>query len=581
MSRTLAARALCAGLLALSSPVLADEPLTLRAMRDEIERQAKGLTLPGVEKPYYLELSTINTRSINVEAAYGALLRSQAGHYRYLQAGVRVGSAEFDQSNYGISGLGGQLYGIAYEDDYDLLRHEIWVAADESYKNAVELLAYKRSELGTRLEKPDQPSFSAAPALVKVADKAPSLPSDWSAWENAARGASAVFLRYPDILDSRVEIAAWVDERYLVTTEGSSIYTPRLLIRVLLEAETRGQDGTKLREAIPFYVREVGQVPSRAELEKRAAALADSLMARRAAKAIEEDYIGPILFEGEAAGQVLRKILADRFSSTPPPGLAGAKTGPTGRADFGSKLGRKVLPKFLSVEDDPTISTLGGVPLLGAYEADEEGVAAQKVSLVEKGILRGMLSSRTPSKAGPSSNGHGRGALGTPPKGRPGNLLVRADKGLSSKELRKRAAALAKEAGLPYAIVVSRLETPGSYDTEANLAVNELPAPLVASRIYPDGKEEALSGFSLSEVDLRSLQRVVAAGSEASVYSYLASGDSGGYSGFLANEQPLFTIPTSIATPALLFEEVEARKQQNDPPKPPILPNPLFEKPSY
>lgn len=563
--------------LLLSAPALADEPLVLRAMQDELAREKAELRLPEIEAPYYIEYTVVDASSLRVRAAYGALLSSEPATQRFSQVGLRVGDPAFDQSNYGSPGISGQLYQIAFEDDYDLIRHELWLTTDEAYKSAVELLAYKRAELETRLEKPDQPSFSSAPPVVLVAPEAAPLSVDRAAWESLARAVSAVFLKYPELQDAKVEVAAWLDERYYTNTEGSRVYQTRLLARVYLSAETRGEDGIKQRDAVPLYYANLTALPSQAELEKKAAAFADALLARRAAKPLEEDYIGPVLFEGEAAAQVVRKILADRLTATPPPGLAGVKLGPSGRADFSSKLGRKVLPKFLSVEDDPTRATFGGVPLLGAYAVDEEGAKAQRVSLVEKGILTGLLASRTPSKAGPLTNGHGRGSLVSAPKGRPGNLFVRADKGLSSKELRKRAAQLAKEAGLPYAIVVSRLETPGSFDMDAPSATDEtVPPPLVASRIYPDGREEPLRGLSLAEVDLRSLQRVVAAGSEAAVYSFLANGDAGGFHGFLADEQPTFAIPMSIIAPALLFEEVEAKKLQADPPKPPILRDPLF-----
>ena len=42
----------------------------------------------------------------------------------------------------------------------------------------------------------------------------------------------------------------------------------------------------------------------------------------------------------------------------------------------------------VSIYDDPSIATLNGVDLNGFYRNDDEGVPAQKASLVEHGIKR-------------------------------------------------------------------------------------------------------------------------------------------------------------------------------------------------
>src|SRR3990172_6220537 len=85
---------------------------------------------------------------------------------------------------------------------------------------------------------------------------------------------------------------------------------------------------------------------------------------------------------------------------------------------FSGKLGKRILPPGTRVYDDPTLLELGGRRLWGSYAFDDEGVAGSKVVLVEEGILKTFLMSRTPRKGLERSNGHGRADGGDAPRAR-------------------------------------------------------------------------------------------------------------------------------------------------------------------
>ena len=89
-------------------------------------------------------------------------------------------------------------------------------------------------------------------------------------------------------------------------------------------------------------------------------------------------------------------------------------------------MNQSILPDFISVVDDPTLERMNGVDLNGYYKFDDDGVAAQKVSVVEKGLLKNFLMSRSPISGFETSNGHGRKAAGYRTVGRQGNLIVQA-----------------------------------------------------------------------------------------------------------------------------------------------------------
>ncbi len=92
------------------------------------------------------------------------------------------------------------------------------------------------------------------------------------------------------------------------------------------------------------------------------------------------------------------------------------------------KLGKEVLPTFISVADDPTMTSFGNTWLSGSYQFDDEGQKARRVQLIDEGVLMTFLMSRLPIASFSASNGHGRAQSGRVPTGRQGNLIVTSTK---------------------------------------------------------------------------------------------------------------------------------------------------------
>jgi TldD protein len=558
----------------------AGKPEAIRAMSDELNRQMKELSLPKLERPYYLEYVFSDNRQLQVVGSFGALQNSVSTRDGFLRVGIRVGDTSFDQTGYlGFGGL--NFFSLPFEVDYQVLRHELWLATDAAYKAALESYAQKKAFEATRVKKNELSNFTKT-SPAQWPNPLREVKLTVAEWEVLVRDISAVFKKYPEITDSWVNFSYSVEDRYFINSEGSEGYYTKTLVRLIISAQTRAEDGMPLQLQLPLIVTTPEELPSKAEIEKQAIALAEQLMALRVAKVFDEDYIGPILFEGLAAGQVVRSIFAERFSATPPPQSEGFTEEEGGRGNFSTKIGKKVAPKFLSFEDDPTSKEFNGSPLLGYYEVDEEGVRPSKLTFVDKGILKTLAASRTPSKQFKESNGRGRGSLTIDPKGRISNLFVKTDKGLSVKELRKKASALGKSAGLSYVIVVRSLAMfdfiPDYEFTPISTLMSDVPPALIAYKLYPDGKEELIRGMGLSEIDLRSFQHLIAAGNEMTVHNFLSNGFSNFMSGSYSLDYGAFSIPTSVIAPALLFDEAEARKSGGAPETPPVMNHPVFEK---
>ena len=112
-----------------------------------------------------------------------------------------------------------------------------------------------------------------------------------------------------------------------------------------------------------------------------------SLKQLRDAPVSEEEYRGPVLLSADAAAGVMSELVGPNLLGNRPQLGQNART--TG--DWANNYKSRVLPDFLSVVDDPTLTTFEGHALLGNYEVDDEGVKASRVSLIEKGQLVSYL----------------------------------------------------------------------------------------------------------------------------------------------------------------------------------------------
>ena len=329
----------------------------------------------------------------------------------------------------------------------------------------------------------------------------------------------------------------------------------------------------KLRSFVPFTALTPTGLPALGEMEKSVRAMAKELVAMRTAP-VAASGAGAVLFEGLAAPQVVKLLLGDQVAGTPPPRppQAGSDEG-NDQGALATKLGQKVAAAIVTAVDDPALAVgPGKAPLYGSYKIDDEGVPAQRVSLIEHGVLKSLLMSRTPRKEIVHSNGHARAPRFAAPRARVGTLVVSGvhpqPRGALLDELGK----IAKGGGIT-TYVVRLLDD----DSLAGGEADDLAAllsfglgghgpppvrPLVVYRLN-HGKETLVRGLLLENLLPRSLKDITAVGSDATVYNFLEGG--AGFSG----------VPTTIISPPLLVSDVDVRRQTGRNRKPPLYPSPL------
>jgi TldD protein len=548
-------------------------PQAVRAMTDELARATGKLELPGIGKPYYLSYELWDEQTASAAASFGALTSSNAAPRRFVDIDLRIGDYALDNSNFSDSFEHRQTVSLGAEDDYDAARHALWLATDRAYKAAGEALDRKQAVMKAEAKDPDEaPSFSKE-TPVKLAEAAPLAAPELARLEALANKLSAVFRGNPDAYRGTVRVHEVRGNRYFASSEGASAAAAFGEVRVTVTCATQADDGMPLHDSIVFAAPTFDQLPREAEMVAQVDQLSKQLSALRKAP-IADDYAGPVVFRGPAAGRVVRTLLAEDVAGTPAPrgNRPGALT--IGETELAGKVGQRILPVGVSIADDPTLARLAGQPLTGHFAFDEEGIAARRVSLVEDGVFKRFLMSRTPRKGFEHSTGHGRSTPLSPVRAHPANLIVTSSAGVADRELVRRALAAAKQQGLPYVMAVERIAPPEPGDLDVAMLSDpgfSIGRPSIMKRIYPDGREELVRGAAFAAVQLRALKDLLGVGNSGVPYHYVSSGAGRQFDALF---DPPTGIAISIVSPSLVFRDLDVKKPRGAQKKPPIAPRP-------
>ncbi len=576
-----------------------DNDHTLQAMRDEMDRAKTRLELkiPNIDqpvRPYYLEYRLLDLEVREVVAEFGTLLSSTHTRNRFMDVQARVGSYKLDSSNFvsddGFRGFIGPTGSVGIDRDYDSLRQDLWIATDQAFKEAVETYSRKQAYLSSLARQSDIDDFSKAEPVQLIE---PLETPDWTGrnWDQEARETSATLRAFSEIHESRVTYYLVYATEYLLTSEGTEIRQNRHFAAIEAGMGTFADDGVPLNHFYASYATRPADLPTVENVRKRLNVTGTELMALRAAPPAQ-DYTGPVLFEARAAAPLLAQVLGPAVNGARPPisfspvmeqmlGNLG------GKSDWVGRLGARVLPSTVSVVDDPGVKDFNRTPLIGGYAVDNEGVRAQKVTLVESGNVKNELMSRRPGPDSNQSNGHGRAAFLNDAKPTMSNLFFSSAETLSPAELKKKFLDACRAEKLSFCLVVREMDNPAlsllhqedfsellaSYGGGAGTGDR---LPLVVYRVYPEtGREEMIRGSRIIGLNSRALRNYAGIGNDSFVYNYMQSqinGFAGTALGAFGSAQN--GLPASLVAPSLLFEELEVRGARGEAKRLPLLPPP-------
>jgi predicted Zn-dependent protease len=408
-------------------------------------------------------------------------------------------------------------------------------------------------------EEDKSPDFSQESPQNHVDESLPKILLDKKVWEDRVRRISAGFLKYPDVYTSLVLLQGGTTRSYLASSEGTALVQPSAMVRLIIEAETRADDGMDLLRVESFQAASPDGLPPETELIGKVDKVAADLKALRSAPAAEP-YAGPALLSGRAAAVFFHEVLGHRLEGHR---QRDEREGQT----FTKKVNQQVLPTFLTVVDDPTMKELNGVKLAGHYDFDDEGIPAARVNAVENGILKNFLTSRMPITNFSNSNGHGRRQAGLMPTGRQGNLIVTSTKTVKDTELRQKFIEEIKKQGKPYGLYFEDIQGGFTLTTRALPQAFQV-IPVMVWRVYADGRpDELVRGVDIVGTPLLSLNNIILTGDTLQVFNGICGAESG-------------QVPVAAAAPGMLFSEIEVQKREKGTQRPPLLPPPGFENPT-
>jgi hypothetical protein len=490
----------------------------LSVLVGETRRAQAQLRLPvaGAPPPHRVTAELDDRLEFEARASFGALVNSALFRSRPTRLEVVVGDDVLDSRRWEgdeDDGSPARRPSLTVDDVPQSLARDLWLSADDSYKAALLRLHLKTSELQRRPDEQRAPDWTSEPGREAIRPRM-ALQFDRTAGEALVRAVSAALRDVPGLREGSAKLTVRQSNRYLVDTDGMRIVQPESLVHLRIELQLLLPDGESLADHRDYVVDAIDELPATSSLQRDAKEAASRLRARSEAPVVPY-YEGPVMFEGRAASDFFRYLLANELAGTPPAPEAGASLAQT--LNHAPRLGRRLLPRGWTVRDDPQ-RQVDSMP--GGYAFDREGVPGDAIELVDDGVIVDLAMTRTPRPDLGSSNGHARGPVSAEPTARLSHWEVRPPRTLPGPAVRRQLRRSMRQARLDRLLVVRAL---------AEGREGDLPDPTDAYFVLADGSEQPVRALQWDGVDRRTLRAIVlAAGTQTR--GYVAPDRPGGYS---------------------------------------------------
>ncbi len=535
----------------------AEPPAVLEALKTELAR-SMGVLGERPVPPYFLSYEVTEQNAVSVTGSFGTLRHSSRRRSRYLDVDLRVGGYDLDNTRpiRGDRNLSRRTFTqVPIEDDVDAIRSVIWNRTDASYKQALEQLTKVKTDVQVKVDAEDRSADFSREKPQKKLGEAAKVAANMADWEAKVRRYTAPFAAQGDIYRATATLSATVETRWFVSSEGAEIQTGETRYRLAISARTKADDGMTLPRYESFAAFSPTGLPDDETVLAAVESMIADLDALRTAPVVDP-YTGPAILSGRASGVFFHEILGHPVEGHRQKREEEGQT-------FKKKIDERILPEGFTIAFDPTQRRLANMDLAGSYRYDNQGVQARRVAVVENGILKSFLMSRTPIEGFPNSNGHGRKQIGYRPVARQSNLIVEVAEPLSTAALKAQLMAMIRDQGKPFGLLFKDIQ--GGFTSTGRFLPNAFNVqPILVYRVHPDGREELVRGVDLIGTPLTTLSRVVAADDQVAVFNGTCGAESGG-------------VPVAAASPGLLISQIEVQKKRKSQERTPLLPPPFGE----
>ena len=534
----------------------AETPKLVEILASELDRNFQALKEKGDPKPYYAAYAITENQIVAMEATSGLLAARDTRHTRNLDVTIRVGSPKLDNYRRQPRDIAHFTLGsaVSLDDNPNALKRRLWLDTDSVYRSASQRLTNIKTDTQVKVDAVDQSDDFSMTAPSVAYRSVPEYKVNEKQWAERLRTWSRMLSLAPEILNSAVSFQSQREVKTFVNSEGTRLQHGRTFARILIVARAKAYDGMDLSTSDTIEAEEPGRLPDSKVVEARVDKVIADL--RGLLKAPEVDpFVGPAILSGRASGVFFHEIFGHRIEGHRQKDESEGQT-------FTKRVNKEVLPEFLSLYFDPTLKNYANEDLYGWYDYDDEGVKARRVSVVESGILKTFLLSRSPIAGFPESNGHGRRQTGAEIVARQSNLVVESGKKVPTAELRQMLVAEIKRQGKPYGLYFESVT--GGYTTTRSQGLQAFTViPLVVYRVYPDGRaDELVRGADIVGTPLASFAKILATSDKLEVFNGYCGAESG-------------SVPVSASSPALLVSEIEVQRKNRSQERPPLLPRPV------
>ena len=532
--------------------------IVLQAMEDELTRSQEKLKLEGYETPYFISYQIKDNEYYSIKGKYGAIASSENDRIRRLFVDVRVGNYDFDNSIKGRSGGGAPFHDasdVPVDNDPDAIRAALWQATDLAYKGALTQYFNKKANNVLEIKDTNSKSFTREKSHDYYGPEL-NLTFNPGEWKDKIREISSVYKNYKELTNADIVITAQKETVYFINTEGTSYIRDEVLYSIDAQVTTRAKDGKVISNYRNLYYVSPKQIPSVKEIKAIVNEMVEETLVMRNAEVLSPLSV-PALLEPEAAGVVFHEAIGHRLEGE-------RQIDDNEGQTFKEKVGEIVIPPFLSIIDDPSMKNFNGTHLMGYYPFDDQGVPGERVVLIDKGILRNFLLSRTPVNGFERSNGHGRASYGRAPIARMSNTIIESDTEYSKEKLKELLIEEVKRQNKPFGLLIKRMKggetNTSSYNFQAYRAT-----PVAIYKVDPKtGEETPVRDVEIVGTPLVSINKIIATGDDYSVFNGFCGAESG-------------YIPVSTVAPSILVSEIELQRKSSKKEKLPLLPPPFFE----
>lgn len=527
------------------SPAFAQEDFLLTVLSNELEREVKEFAKAELP-PYFISYRVNDLASTHLQSSFGSLVESSNNSNRLLFTTVRVGSYELDNTHpmeksergFGGMGDGSRSIQIPLDNSQEAIQFLLWRSTQNNYRQALE--SFKAIKSTPRSTKKVPNDFSKAKPEIYFEKPLPASEFDKAAWEAKVRKYSAPFLKNADLVAGDVSLEMMTERKYIVTSEGTRVAQNMQYAYLMISASIRAVGGDIVPLHRSFFAFSLAGLPDDNTILKEVENVISKLIELREAPLVDA-YTGPAILDAQVGGVFFHEIFGHRVEGERLRNDMDSQT-------FKEKINQPVLNKTLTVIFDPTLKEFEGKPLNGYYLYDDEGIKGQRVAVVDKGILKTFLMSRSPLESVLTSNGHGRADAVSDPVSRQSNLIVQTSKPMSFADLRKTLIQEAKKQGKPYGYYFK--DVVGGFTTTDRFSPNAFNIfPTEVYRIYADGKPDQLvRGVDLIGTPLAMFAEITAAGNESKIFTGFCGAESG-------------SVPVTAISPALFVRRIETQKK--------------------